>query len=118
MAATSHIRDGKPKMSATVLIKTDLVSNLPAALMRVVDGCTTTVWTTTTVLLADCVVLGEEVVVGGTTVGDGDVDVDCACVEVVDVEAVAVDWPVVDEVKSGVEEVVELSSVVRLDSSQ
>ena len=43
---------------ATVLIKMDLVSNLPAALMRVIDGCMTTVWTTTTVLLGDCVVLG------------------------------------------------------------
>lgn len=103
---------------ATVLIKTDLVSNLPAALMRVVDGCTTTVWTTTTVLLADCVVLGEEVVVVGTSVVDGDVDVNCACVEIVDVEAVAVDLPVVDEVKSGVKEVVELPPVVRSDSSE
>ena len=66
MAATNHIKDGRPK--ATVPIKMDQVSNLPAALMRVLDGCTTTVWTTTIVLLGDCVVLGEEIVVGGTTV--------------------------------------------------
>ena len=123
MAATNHIKYGRPKMNvanATVPIKTDPVSNLPAALIRVVDGCMITVWTITTVLLADCVVLGEEVVVGRTTAVDVDVnvdvDVDCALVEVVDVdvEAVVVDLPVVDEVKSEVEEVVGFSAIVRI----
>jgi hypothetical protein len=73
------MRDGRQKNSARALIET---SNLPALLVVVDVGVTTTVVTMTTVLLASCVVVWDR---EPTTSGVVDKTVDVVVDEVVDV---------------------------------